>query len=162
MSDAEIPSWSVLVSLMVHGPDVEPTVRGSIRSIDGTDESRGDFAFSHPEGDPDPIFAASGTGSRSEVGASLLRVWRDGRHVRVEESDGAPNLIVGDGASWSFDRVHDQPLESLRAEVRYGYRGTGLLWRREAEGFLGRDFTQPTGPVGSTTFLGRQAWTVEL
>jgi hypothetical protein len=162
MSDAESPSWSVLVSLMVHGPDVEPTVRGAIRSVDGTDESRGHVGFLHPEGDPDPVFAGSGTGTRSADGESLVRVWRDGPRVRVEEPDGSPNLIVGDGASWSFDRIHDEPLKSLRAKVQYGFRGTGLLWRRDAEGFLGHDFTQPTGPIGASTFLGRPAWTVEL
>ena len=147
---------------MVHGPDVEPTVRGSIRSVDGTDESRGHFASFHLEGDPDPVFAGSGTGAGRGDGASLLRVWRDGRRVRVEEPDGSPNLIVGESASWIFDRAHQEPLQSFRAKVEYGFRGTGLLWRRDAEAFLGRDFTQPTGPIGSATFLGRPAWTVEL
>ncbi len=61
-----------------------------------------------------------------------------------------------------LDRLHDAPLESSHAEVRYGFRGTSLLWRREAEGFLGSDFTRPTGQIGATSYLGRPAWTVEL
>lgn len=82
--------------------------------------------------------------------------------VRVEELDGSPNLIVASGSSWSFDGREDLPLQFLRAEVHYGYRGLGLLWRRQAQAFLGNDFTRPTGAIGSTSFLGRPAWTVEL
>jgi hypothetical protein len=37
-----------------------------------------------------------------------------------------------------------------------------LLRRRAAAEFTGDDFTRPTGPVGHTTFLGREAYTVEL
>ena len=162
MSDPQIPSWSVLVSLMVHGPDVEPPVRGAIRSVDGSDESRGYSGFTRYEDDPDPIVAGAGTRTCEADGSSVLRVWRQGSLVRVEEPDGSPSLIVGRGLSWSFDRRHAEPLESTRADVRYAFRGLGLLWRREAQAFLGRDFTQPTGPIGSTSYLGRRAWTVEL
>jgi hypothetical protein len=160
--DAQIPSWSVLVSLMVHGPDIEPTVRGTIRSVDGTDETRGYATFSHREDDLPPVVAGAYTRSRDLEGGSLLRVWKDGPRIRIEESDGSPNLIVGSDATWSFDRIHDEPLKSSRVQILYGYRGTRLLGRRTAEGFLGHDFTTPSGPIGSTTFLGRQAWTVEL
>lgn len=161
MADPQIPSWPVLVSLMVHGPDVEPTVHGLIRSADGTDESRGHIGFTRYQEDPDPVFAGAGTRDTEAVDSNLLRVWRDGTLIRIEEADGSPNLIVGDDTTWSFDRGHPEPLESS-GDARYGLRGTGLMWRREAQGFLGNDFTRPTGPIGSTTFLGRLAWTVEL
>src|SRR6478609_314194 len=111
---------------MVHGPDLEPTVRGTIRSVDGTDESRGDFVFQHPLDEPVPHMtgACTGTSIEGAENASLLRVWRDGSRVRVEELDGLPNVIVGDHATWTFDRTHDQPLESSRTSTQYGFRGT--------------------------------------
>ena len=54
------------------------------------------------------------------------------------------------------------PLLSPRQALQFAGRGTGLLARREAQALLGDDFTRPTGSVGSTSFLGRPAWTVEL
>lgn len=65
----------MLVSLMVHGPDVEPTVRGLIRSVDGTGDSPAHFTVIRAEDDPDPVFAGAGTG---DDGHSVLRVWRQG------------------------------------------------------------------------------------
>ncbi len=54
-------------------------------------------------------------------------------------------------------------MASPRNAVQYAGSGTQLLTRREANEFAGDDFTRPTRrPIGSTTFLGRRAWTVEL
>jgi hypothetical protein len=82
--------------------------------------------------------------------------------MRIEEPDGAVNLIAGDSTCWQFDREHEAPLTSPRTALHYFGSGTELLTRREAGDFLGDDFTRPTGPVGATTFLGRSAWTVEI
>src|SRR3954452_8502228 len=112
MPAAGVPSWSVLVSLMVHGPDVEPTVRGTIRSVDPT-ESRGAIAFTSAVDDPEPIIAGAGTWTSYHDDASVIRVWRDGPRVRVEEPDGSPNLIVGEARTWSFEVSQELPLESL-------------------------------------------------
>ncbi|MGQ0631291.1 MAG: hypothetical protein ACT4P1_09625 [Sporichthyaceae bacterium] len=72
------------------------------------------------------------------------------------------NLIVGDDTCWQLERGHNDPITKPASSVHYFYGGTELLRRRGAEDFLGDDFTRPTGPVGSTVFPGRPAWTVEL
>ncbi len=158
----EPPSWVELLTLMVHGPDSEPTLRGAIRSWHGDQETTEQLGWVAYSGEPPPVF----TGSRPSIGqqqaAAPIRVWRDGPRLRIEESDGTLNLIVGDTTCWQFDRDHDTPVASPRTALRYAGNGTGLLARRDPAGFAGDDFTRPTGPVGGTTFLGRPAWTVEL
>jgi len=160
---ARPPSWVALLTLMVHPPEPEPTVRGAIRSWPGEDESAGYFGWTAMAGDPLPVF----TGLRliadeQEAAVPPIRVWRDGERIRVEEPGGAVTLIVGDDTCWQFDREHDRPIASPRTALRYAGSGTELLTRREPAAFTGDDFTRPTGPVGATTFLGRTAWTVEL
>lgn len=39
-------SWTELVVLMVDVPEPEPTIRGTLRSLDGDDESRRYHVFS--------------------------------------------------------------------------------------------------------------------
>jgi hypothetical protein len=160
---ARPPSWVALLTLMVHAPDPEPTIRGAIRSWPGDDESAGYFGWTAMAGDPLPVFTGVRPDSADPSAAvPPIRVWRDGERMRIEEPDGAVNLIVGEDTCWQFDREHDIPIASPRTAVRYAGSGTELLTRREPAAFAGDDFTQPTGPVGATTFLGRPAWTVEL
>jgi hypothetical protein len=155
-------SWVELLILMVHGPD--PSVRGVLHSFDGTDSSRGQVGWTALGNEPWPVFA--GTGIVEEDGEpeprNRLRVWRDGRRVRICQLDGTPNLIVNEQSCWQFNPGEPVPLRSPARAVRYQVNGTGLLTRRELNDFAGNDFTRPTGPVGATTFLGRPAWTVEL
>jgi len=159
----EPPSWVVLLTLMVHGPDPEPTIRSAIRSRPGREEGTGSFGWVAYGDEPLPVFAGVRLNASPEEAAVLpIKVWRDGERMRIEEPDGAVILIVGDTACWQFDREHDTPVASPRTALRYAGSGTQLLTRREAGDFLGDDFTRPTGPVGVTTFLGRLAWTVEL
>lgn len=144
---------------MVHGPDPEPSLRGAIRSWPEPD---GGFVWAGPSGKPLPVV----TGVRPSVGGQTppppIRVWRDRHRLRIEEPDGTLNLIVGDTTCWQFDPNHDSPLATPRTELRYHGSGTELLTRRDASEFLEDDFTRPTGRIGTTTFLGRRAWTVEL
>jgi hypothetical protein len=164
MKESGTLPWVQLLTLMVDGPDPEPTIRGAIRSFDGTDEGRGHFGFASSGGEPGPVFAGVRAGLRDKQWAlrAPIRVWRDGDRMRIEEPDGRPNLIVGDELCWQFDRDHDEPVSSPARVVRYAGGGTELLSRRDAQEFSGDDFTRPTGPVRETTFLGRRAWTVEL
>ena len=137
----ERPGWAALLTLMVHGPDPEPTLRGTIRS--SPDKSAAEL---------------DGDGSSSPEDSSWLRVWRDGHRLRVEDSEGNVSLVVGNDTCWHFDGHPDRPVMSGCGITH----GPWLLTRRDPSDFIGDDLTRPTGPVGSTTFLGRTAWTVEL
>jgi hypothetical protein len=172
MTDKTPPSWVQLLILMVDGPDPEPTVRGVIRSDDGNDDNRRHVGWATMAGQPIPVFAgtraalADSDGGHPDVGEDTplppLRVWRDGRRIRIEELDGTPSLIVGEEHCWQFDADDDTPLKSPASAVRYQLSATELLTRRDANDFAGDDFTRPTGPIGASSFLGRPAWTVEL
>jgi hypothetical protein len=158
-------SWVELLNLMVHGPD--PSVRGMLRSFDGTDGSRQYFGWSAVAGEPRPVFAGTVAAGAAEQDGELeplnrLRIWRNGRRVRICQGDGSPNLIVNDEYCWQFEPGEPVPVRSPARAVRYLVNGTNLLTRRDPNDFAGNDFTRPTGPVGATTFLGRPAWTVEL
>jgi hypothetical protein len=162
-SPPEPPSWVALLTLMVHAPDPEPTLRGAIRSWPGEDERAQAYGWTAFAGEPLPVFTGiRPTVDEQKAAAQPIRVWRDGQRLRIEEPDGTINLIVGDTTCWQFDRDHDAPLASSGTALRYAGSGTELLTRREPDAFTGDDFTRPTGPVGATTFLGRPAWTVEL
>lgn len=168
-AEPEPPSWAVLLTLMVHGPDPEPSIRGTIRAS-GDDDGGQDWVVMGDE--PVPIFTGSCTGDGGST--APLRVWRDGPLVRVEQADGTVSLIASADTCWIFDGEHDAPERAPRRALRYGGRGTELMGRRPAEDFLARprrhpgysdddgDYTTPTGAIGVTTFLGRTAWTVEL
>ncbi len=175
-------SWVGLLTLMVDGPDL--AVRGVISSREGADESQRYFGWAAFAGQPMPVFA----GFASEVEAEedgafangpqadtpediglmveeepvLTRAWRSGRRVRLERPDGRPSLIVGGESCWQFRGDDPVPVISPSSAGAYQGNGTQLLHRRDSNDFIGDDFTRPTGPVGTTTFLGRQAYTVEL
>jgi hypothetical protein len=151
----------VLLTLMVHGPDPEPTLRGAIRRQPGRPDAPEGFGFFASPGEPWPVF--TGQGRSAEDGPdSPVRVWRDGAWLRIEAADGAVVLIADDTTCWQFDRDHDTPVASPRRAVRYAGRGTELLARVAPSAVVGEDVARPAGPIGATTFLGRPAWTVEL
>lgn len=165
---------------MVDGPDLP--VHGVISSREGADASQHYFSSSVFEGEPMPVFAgfasavdaepgaeppeepdpAEGLGHPAEEEPVLTRAWCSGRRVRLERPDGRPSLIVDDEWCWQFRGDDPVPVVSPSSAVAYQGNGTQLLHRRDSAGFAGDDFTRPTGPVGTTTFLGRQAYTVEL
>jgi hypothetical protein len=163
MEEAAPRSWVALLTLMVEGPAVESTLRGVIRSFDGTDEQRHHFGWTAAAGDPRPVLAGAHPGDDpDDPGESFLRVWCDGPRLRTEGLDGQVFVIGGTDICWQFDLEDERPLASPRRALRYWAGGTQLLERRAAADFLGDDFTRPTGPVTATTFLGRAAWAVEL
>lgn len=159
MNVPEPPSWVALLTLMVHGPDA--TLRGAIRSREAAEgeESEGWFAWGREN---IPVFAGARSNAPDDAAGRPLLVWRDGVRVRIEEADGSVNLIADESTCWQFELAQDVPVATARRNLRYRLGGTELLARRTAEEFAGDDFTRPTGPVGSTTFLTRPAWTVEL
>jgi hypothetical protein len=150
-------------------------VRGVISSREGADESQHYLSYSVFEGEPAPVFAGFASAVDAEPAVVpaeepepveeepvLTRAWRSGRRVRLERPDGRPSLIVDDERCWQFRGDDPVPVESPSRVVTYQGNGTQLLHRRDSNAFTGDDFTRPTGPVGTTTFLGRPAYTVEL
>ena len=137
-------------------------MRGVLHSYQGSQPEQG-VGWVAMAGEPMPVFAGIGIAEEDgERTGYRLRVWRDGRRVRICQLDGTPNLIVNEEYCWQFQPGEPMPVRSPARAVRYGVSGTDLLTRRDPNDFAGDDFTRPTGPVGATTFLGRPAWTVEL
>ncbi|BEP12376.1 hypothetical protein acdb102_06870 [Acidothermaceae bacterium B102] len=154
-------TWTELAVLMVDVPEPEPTISGAIRSVDGDDASRRFHTSSWAEGQPTPVQAREAAAAHGE---SPYQVWRDGFKVRIEWPDGSPSLIVDDERFWRFPRPNEggdvvvSPITSLR----YGGHGTELLWHQDGSRLLGRGSRQPLGPVETTSFLGRPAWSVRV
>lgn len=146
----DTPTWPELVFLMVHGPD--RTMRGRIRHRDG-EEPRA-FAYASIEGDPPPPFVHGSS--------DVIDAWRHGDHLRVADPGGQVRMISDGTTAWTFSTDGEPPEESPARHVEFGMSGTDLLVRTDAERWLGDDFTRPTGLPVATTFLGRDAWEVEL
>lgn len=144
-----------LLTLMLDGPNPEPTVRG-VTPHHHPDPDEHWVAWAGPSR---PVLIGLGPGDDD---AARQRVWRDGRRLRVEESDGRVAVIADEHTCWQFDRDHDAPPAAPRRHLWLHGPGSGLLIRPRPEEFAGDGSTRSIGPVGATTFLGRPAWTVEL
>jgi len=151
--DQSVPWVQVLVQ-MVHGPDVP--VRGIISSADGGLRSRDEVGWTAFSGALPPTFTGGG------IEATELRVWRDGMRVRIEHLDGRPLLLCDAVTCWRFRKGRELPRVAPAATLRFVGNGTGLLARRPAEDWVGDDYTRPTGPLTTTTYLSRPAWQFEL
>lgn len=145
--------WLQVLLQMVHGPEL--TLRGVITSRNGADAPGHDMNWAVVGAENLPVFTG-------DDDVEVHRVWRDGPRLRVERPDDSPVLIADTDRAWAFDDGNPHPRLVRRPQVWAGGSGTHLLLRREAQEWLDDDFTRPTGPCGSTTFLGREAWTVEL
>jgi hypothetical protein len=145
-------SWDQLLTLMAHGPDPEPAVRGSITDWPG------ELFGCIPLGRPHPVLAGAGV-RIGEDRSSSIRVWRDGDRVRICDFDGALKLIVGAEFCWDFSEDAELPASSPASAVRYLLSGTDLLVRRGARELAGDEVIRPIEPA---SFLGRPAWSVEL
>ena len=155
----EPPSWVNLLTLMVHGPTLP--VHGRMRTVAGEDEAAGWFAWG---GMDRPVIAGMRGAANPEATdwATPIRLWWDGVRLRVEEPDGAVDVIADADTCWQWEQGSDVPVTAARELLRLSPGAIGLLERRSADSFLDDDFTRPTGPVGVTNYLGRTAWTVEL
>lgn len=142
--------WHQLLYLMVHGPSI--AMSGRIREVPG--QARRGIGWVRMGGDPHPVFAR---GAGDEVDA-----WCWGDRFRLAEPDGRVTLICDGVTAWSFGEPDAPALESPRDHVELGLTGTDLLVRSTAERWLADDFTRPTGAPVRTTYLGRDAWEVEL
>lgn len=152
-------SWPELVVLMAYGDGRQDRYRGEyrVREVTEIDDEAEDET--EPEGAQSIV--EHPTLGRVRVDERTFRAYRLGESVRVESTAGQPLFIVGRDKRWIFDRT-DTPTEYERATSCFEIGGTGLLDRRPASRWEGEDFTQLTGPIGRTQFLGRTAWTFEL
>lgn len=94
---------------------------------------------------------------------STVRVFKDRDRYRVETLDGDLLTIRGSAHTYVFRR-NEEPSRyenDADGEFRPGAH-SGVIMRREAWDWRGADFTTPTGPAIAVTFLGREAWEVEL
>jgi hypothetical protein len=136
--------WIEVLRVLVDGPSLP--IQGIVRSVkDKRDDKSESFMFL---GDA-PMF----------VGLELheTRVWRHGGKVRVQEQTGTPTFISDSETAWQFDG--EAPVYGDTNRVRFHGPGAELLITRDARDWLhGDDFTQPTGPVRETTYLGRNCW----
>jgi hypothetical protein len=138
----------MLVALMALGDGPEPSLSGVIRvrdvqpDVDSTDA------------------VLPGVGS-VRITENRHRVAKRGKLVRRERLDGRPIAIFGDDVKWIWLDGAEVPTV-FRGLAMWGWDDHLLLHRRPFKSWEGDDFTHPTGPVRSTTLLGRTAWAVEL
>lgn len=162
-TDRTPPTWLELALLMVHGSgrlaggdSPEPSVTGTIRSVEGSGGPQGTSWFGWSPSDVPAIAGQGPSGGREE-----LRVWRDGARVRVEELDGSPCFVTDGTTTWTF-APGEPPSATRGRRVLFMGRGTQLLARPTARDVLEGDLSGPPGPVRATTRLGRAAWEVEV
>lgn len=141
-------AWVEVLVTMADGPS--RPIRGVIRKTPDEPEPVRVFTA----GDRMPLIVGVGSGD--------VRIWRDHSKVRVESLDGQP-LFITDGATvWQFEEPGMPPLESSAGRVRYRGTGHDLLFNRPAQDWVGGEHTRPAGPIGTTEFLGRACWTIDL
>jgi len=141
MTDADhVPSWPELILLMCFGESEERPFTGVVEVDDRyEDEDTG-------EGAP----------------RRLLRVHKSGPRYRVETLDGELVHIQGADRGWTFHPGSDTP-GLIKIDDEYtGHSYDYAIARPNPTRWRGNDFTTPTGPAVSTTYLGRAAWQVEI
>lgn len=94
---------------------------------------------------------------------SAVRVFKDRERYRVESLDGRLLTIRQAGRTYVFheDDVPARLDDDEDGEVHHGAHGN-IIRRRHPSDWRGDDFTRPAGPPREVTYLGRQAWEVEL
>jgi hypothetical protein len=142
------PSWPELIILMCFGETEEMPFTGVV--------------------EVDEALVGDGGDDWEDEHAALLpttvRVHKDGSRYRVEDLDGTVLYIRGADRSWQFRPGADMPAMVDYAddeEVGHGSYAHAVE-RPNPTRWRGNDFTTPTGPVTATTWLGRDAWEVEI
>jgi hypothetical protein len=147
--DADSISWPALVALMALGNGPEPSLSGivHVREVE-PDEDHADAEV-------------AGVGP-VRITDDQHQVAKRGRLVRRQRLDGRPMAIFGEDTKWIW--LNDDELPTVfRGLAIWGWDDHWVVQRRPLKRWgEGDDFTHPTGPVHSTTMLGRAAWSVEL
>ena len=157
-------TWWDLAQLMTTRWTPEPTLQGVIRSA-GTDaeaENTMNWAVVVPH--QPPLF----TGDRNRVRPTpsdpnperLLRVWRDGPRVRIEDRAGDPLLITDGTSMWEFPDADAPAVFSTGRTIVFQGSGTHLLQRRTVPDLVA--LGEPVDGIREARVLGRDAWWVTV
>jgi hypothetical protein len=140
------PTWPELIVLMCFGESEEQPFTGVVTVDDPIAGDDGDG----PDGDP-PL-------------PTTVRVHKKGARYRVETLDGDVLHIRGTDRSFVFRPGSQTPaMTDWSDDDAFGSGTYGqAVARPRPTSWRGDDFTTPTGPPTRTTFLGRDAWHVEL
>lgn len=102
---------------------------------------------------------------------SSVRVFKDRARYRVEDLDGTLLTIRNAEHTFVFGGMHEEDGSDDGSPWRYANGEDGwyrpgaygnVIERREPQDWRGDDFTSPTGPARAVTYLGRDAWEIEL
>lgn len=157
-------TWWELAQLMTTRRTPEPTLQGVIRSA-GTEadtENTMNWAVVAPR--QPPLF----TGDRNRVRPTrsdpaperLLRVWRDGARVRVEDRAGDPLLVTDGDSTWEFPDLDAPAVFSTGRTTVFQGSGTHLLQRRIVPDLVA--LGEPVDGIREALVLGRNAWWVTV
>jgi hypothetical protein len=136
MTDADhVPTWPELIILMCFGESEEQPFTGIVE----VDDRYGDLP-------------------------QTVRVHKSGSRYRVETLDGQLLFINGADRQWRFSPDGDMPVMITQEDDEgFGYGSYGYaIERPNPTRWRGDDFTTPTGPARPTSYLGRDAWEIEL
>ncbi|MFL5952755.1 MAG: hypothetical protein ACJ76I_01420 [Gaiellaceae bacterium] len=145
-----VPDWPHLVVLMALGNGPDPTIRGIVEATEPISADDGEPADFHVDGRP------------YRVVSDRFRVYKRGQLVRRERADGSLISIHGVDTVWTWQAEEELPVARPARAVFFGGPDQPLTTRRQVDEWSGDDFTRPTGPATATTFLGRDAWRVEI
>lgn len=141
MPDADIaPTWPELIILMCFGESEEQPFTGIVEVDDR-----------YEDGEDEPL-------------PRTVRVHKSGPRYRVETLGGELLFIKGADREWRFSPGAEMPVMIMQEDDEgFGFGSYGhAIQRPSPTHWRGDDFTTPTGPARHATYLGRDAWEVEL
>lgn len=144
-------TWPQLVALIALGNGAEPSLRGIAHARDV-----------RPVEDDEPADLEIPGHGRYRTHEGSVRVFKRGDLVRRERLDGRPLAIQGADTLWIWEGSDTIPTAFPRRTTAWGWPDSPLTQRRGMDEWSGDDFTQPVAPATPTTFLGRDAWQVQL
>jgi hypothetical protein len=139
MPDADhVPTWPELIILMCFGESEEQPFTGIVEVDD---------RYADDEDDPLP---------------RTVRVHKSGSRYRVETLDGQPLYIRAADRGWRIRPGGDTAALVNDDDEYIGGSYADVIERPNPTRWRGNDFTTPTGPATRTSYLGREAWQVEI
>lgn len=137
---AHVPTWPELIILMCFGESEELPFSGIVEVDDR-----------YADGEDEPL-------------PQTVRVHKSGARYRVETLEGELLFIKGSEREWRFSPGAEMPVMITQEDdegFEFGSYAYAIV-RPNPTNWRGDDFTTPTGPARHTTYLGRDAWEIEL